>query len=578
MSHTTDTDPPARPGRRRADLLGRVRGARAGATSSARTWCWSRCARSVSRPPSSAPTGSSRTTPEAKARTLAAAGLRAVGQFVPVVLHDPASDPLPEVVLAMEALVAAQASTVVIAAATGAQGYDERPVLDDAQLGDPAGQPRPDLATPRRARPARDPAPPRRHHGRDGRRDRPRAGRKPHRPLPRHRAPADRRGRPRRASPSSTPRGSATSTSRTCASTSPGACGVASSTYTEGVAQGMYVPARCRATSTSPRSCGPSRATATPGGTCSSRTRSSPGPPPTPGSTRGPTCAPRWRTSWRSPTRWRPPRERLRRRERRDARGRRDGPHRCRHLPAAARGRAGGRQHLPEVPRRQRHATSPSPPPATATPCAWSPAPATTPSGATCGWRPRDLGVDPHLRARRRPGPPTPVTFCEIFPPDDFPLYFYRYPIAPDLLIEARRAAAGRRSATRRCSGPPSPACRRSPRRSAHHAAWAARGRRAAHGPRPRLPADVLARPRARPRPRWAERSSTCTVAVGNREECEVAVGETDPHRAADALLDRGVELAVVKQGPRACSPPTRDERVEVAAVPGRGRQRARCR
>ena len=30
---------------------------------------------------------------------------------------------------------------------------------------------------------------------------------------------------------------------------------------------------------------------------------------------------------------------------------------------------------------------------------------------------------------------PTPVTFCEIFPPDDFPLYFYRQPKAPDLEI-----------------------------------------------------------------------------------------------------------------------------------------------
>jgi len=30
---------------------------------------------------------------------------------------------------------------------------------------------------------------------------------------------------------------------------------------------------------------------------------------------------------------------------------------------------------------------------------------------------------------------PTPVTFCEIFPPDDFPLYFYRLPKAPDLVI-----------------------------------------------------------------------------------------------------------------------------------------------
>ena len=29
----------------------------------------------------------------------------------------------------------------------------------------------------------------------------------------------------------------------------------------------------------------------------------------------------------------------------------------------------------------------------------------------------------------------TPVVFCEIFPPDDFPIYFYRDPIAPDLVI-----------------------------------------------------------------------------------------------------------------------------------------------
>ena len=35
------------------------------------------------------------------------------------------------------------------------------------------------------------------------------------------------------------------------------------------------------------------------------------------------------------------------------------------------------------------------------------------------------------------PGLPTPVTFCEIFPPDDFPIYFYRYPKAPDLEIRA---------------------------------------------------------------------------------------------------------------------------------------------
>ena len=30
----------------------------------------------------------------------------------------------------------------------------------------------------------------------------------------------------------------------------------------------------------------------------------------------------------------------------------------------------------------------------------------------------------------------TPITFCEIFPPDDFPIYFYREPKAPDLNVE----------------------------------------------------------------------------------------------------------------------------------------------
>jgi 5-dehydro-2-deoxygluconokinase len=58
------------------------------------------------------------------------------------------------------------------------------------------------------------------------------------------------------------------------------------------------------------------------------------------------------------------------------------------------------------------------------------------------------------------------------------------------------------------------------------------------------------------------------TVAVGNREECEVAVGESDPGRAADALLDRGVELAVVKQGPRGVLGRTREETVLVPPTP----------
>ncbi|MYS22423.1 2-keto-myo-inositol dehydratase [Streptomyces sp. DvalAA-14] len=70
--------------------------------------------------------------PADKAATLASYGLRAVGQFVPVVLHDPGHDPLPEVESAMTGLLAADAGTVVIAAATGTDGYDARPALDEA--------------------------------------------------------------------------------------------------------------------------------------------------------------------------------------------------------------------------------------------------------------------------------------------------------------------------------------------------------------------------------------------------------------------------------------------------------------
>jgi inosose dehydratase len=69
--------------------------------------------------------------PGEKAATLDAYGLRAVGGFVPTVLHDPARDPLPAVDRALDGLVAAGADVLVLAAATGLDGYDTRPVLDD---------------------------------------------------------------------------------------------------------------------------------------------------------------------------------------------------------------------------------------------------------------------------------------------------------------------------------------------------------------------------------------------------------------------------------------------------------------
>ena len=156
----------------------------------------------------------------------------------------------------------------------------------------------------------------------------------------------------------------------------------------------------------------------------------------------------------------------------------------------------------------------------------------------------------------------TPVTFCEIFPPDNFPLYFYRDPIAPDLAIEPESLDLAEISAARiywsTVTG-----LSREPSRTTHHEAWQDRGRQ------PLTILDLDYRPMFWSSPQEATTEvgralEEVTVAVGNREECEIAVGETEPLRAADALLDRGVELAIVKQGPRGVLAKTREETVEV--------------
>ncbi|WP_085371125.1 5-dehydro-2-deoxygluconokinase [Leifsonia sp. NCR5] len=160
----------------------------------------------------------------------------------------------------------------------------------------------------------------------------------------------------------------------------------------------------------------------------------------------------------------------------------------------------------------------------------------------------------------------TPITLCEIFPPDDFPLYFYREPIAPDLVIEPSELDLGAiRDA--RIFWATVTGLSKEPSRSSHHAAWDARGRA------PLTVLDLDYRPMfwSSPAEATAEVSRALekvTVAVGNREECEIAVGESDPQRAADALLDRGLDLAVVKQGPRGVLAKTRTETVEVEPFP----------
>lgn len=60
-------------------------------------------------------------------------GLSCVGGFVPVVLHKADLDPADDLAGPLDSLVAAGAGVVVLAAATGLDGYDERPVLDETQ-------------------------------------------------------------------------------------------------------------------------------------------------------------------------------------------------------------------------------------------------------------------------------------------------------------------------------------------------------------------------------------------------------------------------------------------------------------
>ena len=177
----------------------------------------------------------------------------------------------------------------------------------------------------------------------------------------------------------------------------------------------------------------------------------------------------------------------------------------------------------------------------------------------------RDLGVDDRF-VSSVPGLPTPVTFCEIFPPDDFPLWFYRTPTAPDLQIaadeldldEIRDARVFWTTVT---------GLSQQPSLDAHRAALAARDRAGL------TVLDLDYRPMFWPDPSLAlervrEALAGVSVAVGNREECEVATGETDPDAAALALLGHGVELAVVKLGPHGVLARTRTERVLVAPHP----------
>jgi len=164
------------------------------------------------------------------------------------------------------------------------------------------------------------------------------------------------------------------------------------------------------------------------------------------------------------------------------------------------------------------------------------------------------------------PGMQSVLTFCEMFPPDDFPLYIYRNPTAPDMYLEVEDVPMAKVAAAR-VYWSTATGLSREPTRATHFSAWEARGRV------PYTVLDLDYRPMF-----WASAAEAAaavgpaldqvTIAIGNADECEVAVGERDPDRAADALLERGIELAIVKRGPKGVLAKTRDQRIEVLPIP----------
>jgi 5-dehydro-2-deoxygluconokinase len=178
----------------------------------------------------------------------------------------------------------------------------------------------------------------------------------------------------------------------------------------------------------------------------------------------------------------------------------------------------------------------------------------------------RWVGTHPRLR--------TPVVFCEIFPPDDFPLLFYREPTAPDMTLETGELdlEAIRRARVFWTTGTGLSA---EPSRSATLAALAARddaepGAITVH--------DLDHRPQFWSSPTQPDESEAgewgrkalahATVAVGNRDEAAVVTGTRDPAQAAERLLELGVRVAIVKQGPAGVLARTASQTVEVPPVP----------
>ena len=160
----------------------------------------------------------------------------------------------------------------------------------------------------------------------------------------------------------------------------------------------------------------------------------------------------------------------------------------------------------------------------------------------------------------------TPLAFGVMDPPDDPQIIFYREPSAPDehIALTERHLDAARAAGIFWVAG----SCL-----SSRETGPTARAMLAARGRRRHTVLDLDYRAVLWPSEEAARTEigaavSNATVAVGNRRECEVALGSADPEEAADTLLERGVELAVVKLGNEGVLVATPHERTRVDVVP----------
>lgn len=157
----------------------------------------------------------------------------------------------------------------------------------------------------------------------------------------------------------------------------------------------------------------------------------------------------------------------------------------------------------------------------------------------TFGVDTRWVATDPELK--------TPLAFAELDPPEDPSIIFYREPRAPDQNLEVGDVDL---DVVREVPLFWVPASRFAwePSRSTVQELLRARGRRT------HTVLDLDWRPMFWESPTAASAQIApmldhVTVAIGNRDECEIAVGTRDPDEAADRLLARGLTVAVVKLG-----------------------------